>query len=315
MGPEKYDETAAAILVNPLKAPYTFSAPDLAGIFHRTGIHRLKGSQAPNVNNGQPVTDSLTLAPFDAIILLADPIRLGTPVVTGVGNAAGGQPGVASGAFVSIYGSNFTPLPYDDWSNSITHGQLPKQLDGISVTIGGKPAYVYTVTPGQINVQAPDLGNGPVQAVVTAGGGTSTPFATNSQLYSPAFFPWPGNQAVATHVDYSLAAKNGTFPGSTTVPAKPGEVITLWGTGFGPTNPPVPAGQAPRLQSSPTQSPVTVTLGGTPVLVLGAVLSGYAALYQTAIQIPASMAEGDYPVIAAVNGTQSPGSMILTVRH
>jgi uncharacterized protein (TIGR03437 family) len=180
--------------------------------------------------------------------------------------------------------------------------------------MGGKPAYIYAVSPGQINVQAPDLGNGPVQVVVTGGGVTSTPFGTNSQLYSPAFFLWPGNQPVATHGDYSIAAKNGTFSGLTTVPAKPGEVITLWGTGFGPTNPAVPAGQEPTVQAPPTQTPVTVTLGATPVPVFGAVLSSYAALYQIAIQIPASMTDGDYSVVATVNGTQSPNT-ILTVQH
>ena len=147
---------------------------------------------------------------------------LGTPVVNGVVNAAGGQPGIASGAFVSIYGSNFTPLPYDDWSKSINKGQLPTELDRVHVTIGGKLAYIYAITPGQINVQAPDLGNGPAAVVVTTDFGSSTPFATNCQLYSPAFFPWPGNQPVATHLDYGVAAKNGTFPGMTTVPAKPG---------------------------------------------------------------------------------------------
>jgi uncharacterized protein (TIGR03437 family) len=302
------------VLVNPFAQPHTFTAADLAGTLNRTNIHRIKGTQAPDVNNGQPVSDSLTLAPFDAIILLADSIHLGTPVVTAVANAAGGQPGVASGSFVSIYGSNFTPLPYDDWSKSITNGQLPKQLDGVSVTIGGKPAYVYAITPGQINVQAPDLGTGPVQVVVTTGGGSSVPFATNSQLYSPAFFPWPGNQPVATHLDYSIAAKNGTFAGLTTVPAKPGEVITLWGTGFGPTNPPVPAGQEPTVAAQPTQSTVSVTLGGTAVPLLGAVLSGYAAVYQIAIQIPASMPDGDYPIVATVNGVQSPANFFLTVQ-
>ena len=246
VGPWRRDFENGLVLVNPFLQSHTFSAADLAGVLQRTGISRIKGTQAPDVNNGQPVTDSLTLGPFDAITLLADPIRLTTPIVTGVANAAGGQPGVASGAFVSIYGSNFTPLAYDDWSKSITNGQLPTQLDGLSVTIGGKPAYINAITPGQINVQAPDLGKGPVQVVVTTGGGASTPFATNSQLYSPAFFPWPGNQPVATHADYTWAVKNGTFPGTTTVPAKPGEVIVLWGTGFGPTNPPVPAGQEPR---------------------------------------------------------------------
>jgi uncharacterized protein (TIGR03437 family) len=314
VGPWRRDFESGFVLVNPFAQPHTFSAAEIAGTLNRTGIHRIKGTQAPDINNGQLVNDSLTLGPFDAIIFLADPIHLGTPVVTGVVNAAGGQPGVASGAFVSIYGSNFTPLPYDDWSKSITNGQLPKQLDGISVTIGGKPAYVYAVTPGQINVQAPDVGNGPVQVVVTTGGGSSAPFATTSQLYSPAFFPWPGDQPVATHLDYSIAAKNGTFSGLTTVPAKPGEVITLWGTGFGPTNPAVPAGQEPAVQAPPTQNPVAITLGGTPVPVLGAVLSSYAAVFQIAIQIPASMPDGDYPIVTTVNAVQSPMNFSLTVQ-
>lgn len=315
VGPWRRDFENGFVLVNPFLQSHTFSAADLAGVLQRTGIHRIKGSQAPDVNNGQPVTGDLTVGPFDAIILLADPVHLGTPAVTAAVNAAGGQPGAASGAFVSIYGSNFTPLAYDDWSRAIANGQLPTQLDGVSVTIGGKPAYIYAITPGQINVQAPDVGNGPVQVVVTTGGGSSTPFATNSQLYSPAFFPWPGNQPVATHLDYSIAAKNGTFPGLTTVPAKPGEVITLWGTGFGPTNPAVPAGQEPTVAAPPTQVPVTVTLGGNPVPVLGAVLSSYAAVYQIAIQIPASMPDGDHPIIAVANAVQSPANFSLTVQH
>jgi uncharacterized protein (TIGR03437 family) len=315
VGPWRRDFENGFVLVNPFAQPHMFSATELAGALNRTRIHRILGTQAPDVNNGQPVTGDFTVGPFDAIILLADPIHLGTPVVTAVANAAGAQTGVASGAFVSIYGSNFTPLPYDDWSKSIIDGQLPKQLDGVSVMISGKPAYINAVTPGQINIQAPDVGTGPVQVVVTTGGGSSVPFSTNSQLYSPAFFPWPGNQPVATHLDYSIAAKNGTFSGLATVPAKPGEVITLWGTGFGPTNPLVPAGQEPMAQAPLTQNPVAVTLGGTPVPMLGAVLSSYAAVYQIAIQIPASMPDGDYPIVATVDGAQSPSSSLLTVQH
>jgi len=62
------------VLVNPLPQARTFSAAELAGTLHRTGIHRINGSQAPDINNGQAVTDDLTLGAFDAIILLADPI-------------------------------------------------------------------------------------------------------------------------------------------------------------------------------------------------------------------------------------------------
>lgn len=53
---------------------HTFSAAELAGALNRIGIHRINGTQAPEVNNGQPVAGDLTLGPFDAIILLADPI-------------------------------------------------------------------------------------------------------------------------------------------------------------------------------------------------------------------------------------------------
>jgi uncharacterized protein (TIGR03437 family) len=314
-GPWRRDFEGGFVLVNPLSQPHTFSAPDLAGILNRTGIKRIKGTQSLDVNNGQPVTGSLTLTPFDAVILLADPVRLKLPVLTGVANAAGGQPGAVSGGFVSLYGSNFTPLPYDDWSKAITNNRLPTQLDGISVTIAGKPAYINVITPGQINIQAPDLGSGNVPVTVTTPAGTSTVFTANSQVFSPAFFQWAGNQPVATHADYSLAAKNGTFPGAVSVPAKPGEVVILWGTGFGPTNPAVPAGQQPAVQAPPTQTPVTVTLDGIKLSVLGAVLSSYAATYQIAIQIPPSIADGEYPVVATVGGAQSPTTVLLTVHR
>ncbi len=62
------------VLVNPFAQQHTFSATDLAGPFNRTGIRRINGTQAPDVNNGQAVTGDLTLGSSDAIILLADPI-------------------------------------------------------------------------------------------------------------------------------------------------------------------------------------------------------------------------------------------------
>ena len=54
-----------------------FGPSELAGDLIRTGIKRILGTQAPDVNNGEPVNDTLTLQPFDAIILLADPIPTG----------------------------------------------------------------------------------------------------------------------------------------------------------------------------------------------------------------------------------------------
>lgn len=168
--------------------------------------------------------------------------------------------------------------------------------------------------PSQINAQAPDVGFGPVQVTVTTPSGTSAPFTVLAQLYGPAFWPWPGNQPVATHTDYTPAAKNGTISGTATSPAKPGEVITLWGTGFGPTTPPVPAGQLPTALAPKTQMSVTVTLNGANITVVSAVLSAYPSDYQIAVQIPASAENGDYALVATIGGVASP-AVTLTVQQ
>jgi uncharacterized protein (TIGR03437 family) len=127
------------------------------------------------------------------------------------------------------------------------------------------------------------------------------------QLVAPALFPWPNNQPVATHTDFSIAAANGTFSGQTTVPAKPGEIIILWGTGFGPTMPAVPAGQEPGNNAGANlTNPVSVTLDGTGIQVLSNVLSGYAGEYQIAVQLPASTANGNHQLVVTSNGVSSP---------
>jgi uncharacterized protein (TIGR03437 family) len=249
---------------------------------------------------------SLTVAGQTVILNQLGPPSNG-PVITGVSNAAGGQPGVYPGSFVSIYGSNFTSLAYADWSNSITNGKLPTQLDGVSVSIGGTPAYINAITPGQINVQAPNVAPGRVEVTVATPTATSSSFAASSQQYGPAFWPWPDNQPVATHLDYTFAAKGGSLAGATTVPAKPGEVIILWGTGFGPTSPVVPAGQLPGQNAgAPTLNPVTVTLNGIGISVLGAALSSDPGNYQVSVQIPTGIASGSYPLVAIVDGVPSP---------
>jgi len=73
-GPWRRDFENGFVLVNPLPEPYTFSMDELRGAFRRSGMRRIDGTQDRSINNGEPVTDELTLAPFDAIILLADHI-------------------------------------------------------------------------------------------------------------------------------------------------------------------------------------------------------------------------------------------------
>jgi uncharacterized protein (TIGR03437 family) len=134
-------------------------------------------------------------------------------------------------------------------------------------------------------------------------------------VVQPAFFQW-GGYAVATRTDYSPAVKNGTISGAVTVPAKPGDTIILWGTGFGPTAPTAPAGVAvPAGTVYNTANAVAVAIGATAATVYGSALtSGDAGLYQVAIQIPTTLADGDYPVVATVAGVQSPSGTLITVQ-
>jgi uncharacterized protein (TIGR03437 family) len=263
--------------------------------------------------NGIEVDDSTVFSAF--IISTTAAVSAGSgPSISAVSNSASGQAGVAPGTYVSIYGSNFAPAGFaDDWSKSVIGGKLPAALDGVSVSIGGHAAYIVAVTPNLIDVLTPSLGTGAAAVTVTTAAGTSVPFSTAVQAAEPGLFVWPGNQIVATHLDYSYAVQNGTFS-VTTAPAKPGEPIILWGTGFGVTSPAAPDGQvAPP--GAYTLNGVTVKVGGVPVTVLGAALaSGSAGVYQIAIQLPANMPDGDYEVVATASGAQSPSNVLITVQ-
>jgi uncharacterized protein (TIGR03437 family) len=241
-----------------------------------------------------------------------------TPVIApnnGVLNGASFQPGISPGAWITINGTNLSTQT-DTWDNFIVNGALPTTLDGVSVMVGDQAAYLEYISPTQINAVAPNMPAGSVPVTVTTPNGTSPAAMAQLSAEQPAFFQW-GTYAVATRQNFSLAVKNGTFAGTTTVPAAPGDVIILWGTGFGPTSPSAPVGQeTPSTTTYNTATTVSVTVGGKPATVYGAALApGYAGLYQIAIQIPASLANGDYPVVATIDGISSPSTTLLTVQQ
>jgi uncharacterized protein (TIGR03437 family) len=76
----------------------------------------------------------------------------------------------------------------------------------------------------------------------------------------------------------------------------------------------VMVGGQPSSATSNTANAVSVTVGTTSATVYGAALApGYAGLYQVAIQIPTSLTDGDYQVVATVSGVESPSSTLITV--
>ncbi len=285
----------------------TISATNLpaAGTYQGTVVLTPAAADLPVVN-----------IPVTLNILATAPVR---PVIppSGVVNGASFAPGVVANSLATVLGTNLASVT-DNWNNSLAGGQLPTSLGGVTVLFNGRPAYLAYISPTQINLIVPDISAGTTPVVLTNNGTSPTGlFNVSAGLYGPAFFAWPGAQVVATRPDFTYAAKSGTFPGLTTIAAKPGDVLILWCTGLGPTAPAAPPGvPVPSDKLYSTSTLPSVLINNVAATVYGAALApGFAGLYQVAIQVPASLADGDWPVVAGIGGASSPSGVVLSVRR
>jgi uncharacterized protein (TIGR03437 family) len=233
--------------------------------------------------------------------------------VTGVVNAGSYQPGIASGAWISIFGTNLCQSTYLWQASDIVNGALPTTLQGVSVTVNGLPAYVDYVSPTQINALAPDDATlGPVPVQVTTAGATSNAVTVQKSLYSPAFLTFDGTHVAALHADYSPIGAPNLLPGAVTTPAQPGETILLYGVGFGPADPPQPSRQLVTT-ATPLANGVQVTIGGQTASVAYAGLTG-SGLYQFNVTVP-NLPNGDAAVVASIGGVATQTGVALTVQQ
>jgi len=239
------------------------------------------------------------------------------PHISSVTDAAGYQQGISPGAWISIWGTN---LAYTTrgWLNSeILGGKLPTLLDGVSVTIDSRLAAVSYISPGQLNVQVPDdTATGPVPVAVTTPQGTATATVT-MQTVSPGLFMYQaanGRYVAAQHgVDYSIVGPPGLYPGASS-PAKPGEVIILYTTGFGPTSPPTPSGQVVTNPAPVANlSAISMTIGGQQAQVQWAGIT-MAGLWQLNVQVPAGAASGDAAIMAQIGGKSTQAGAFVTIQ-
>jgi len=235
------------------------------------------------------------------------------PTISYVANAEGESPTIAPNTWVEIKGVNLAPAgDARIWQDSDFAGnQMPTQLDKVSVTVNGKSAYVYYISPTQVNILTPpDAMSGPVQVVVN-NNGTSANFTAQAQPRSPSFFVFNGGPYVAAvRSSGGLIGPTSLYPGSTT-PAKPGDIVLLYANGFGPTNTAVVSGS---LSQDGVLSPLpTITIGSKTATVqfAGLVSPG---LFQFNVVIP-SVADGDQPIEATFNGSTSQAGALITIQH
>jgi uncharacterized protein (TIGR03437 family) len=216
----------------------------------------------------------------------------------------------APGSYVEIYGKYLAGTTRGWATTDFTGIKAPTSLDGVTVTLNGTPAYVNYVSPTQVNIQVPDnIAVGTVQVVVNFQGQTSAPGtlainATEPGLLAPASFKVGSKQYVAAvHAATNGFVSSGNIPNVPAAPAKSGETLIFYGTGFGPLANSIPvAGQIASGQTSLANS-FQMLIGNIPATVLYSGLApGLVGVYQFNVVVPTGVSNGDVQVVALVNG-------------
>lgn len=253
-----------------------------------------------------------------------------TPSIAAAGVVSAGlsNPHVAAlapNAIVTIFGSSFAPEGTAA-QGQVVNGRIATNVAGVCVEFDTVRAPIFSVYPTQINAQVPALsaGNVPVQVITgcdTPQALASPPVSVPAQATAPEFFyftvvgsgPYP--IAAVNAVSGGYVGPAGLISGATFMPAKPGDYLTLFATGFGATNPVFAPGMVPSGTPKVT-APVSVSFGGvtleaSDILYVG--LSQFAGLYQLNVQVPAGVPDGNQPVVITVGGVASPATAYIAV--
>jgi uncharacterized protein (TIGR03437 family) len=241
-----------------------------------------------------------------------------TPVILAVVTASdfGEFATVAPATWLEIYGTNLANVVFQTWGGADFHdGVGPTALGGTTITVGSQSAFIDFVTPLQVDALTSSntpLGSQPV--VVTTPGGTSAPFTSmvnvaEPGLDAPPSFNIGGKQyAVALYSDGTFVLPTDAIPGLPSRPAQQGDEIVMYGIGFGPVMPSIPAGQL--VEQANTLTSFEISIGGVPVsnVPYSGLAPNYTGLYQFNVVVPANTGTGAVPLtlkVGSVTGTQT----------
>jgi len=223
----------------------------------------------------------------------------------GVKNAVGDTPNstVAPGSVISIFGESLAPVLEIGRVNP-----LAQSIAGVTVTVNDRILPLLYVSPTQINAQVPSgLGDGDYTLQVHNTGQDDISAKFSVARNSPGlFFQTVNSQqyALAMHDDGSAVTPDS--------PAKPGETLSLLGTGFGPYNGLVIDGFFPPNPAPPLADSVNLATGDQVMSTTwSGAAPGYTGLTLTKFKVPDSMQSGTtVPVTVSVNGAVSNTVMV-----
>jgi uncharacterized protein (TIGR03437 family) len=228
----------------------------------------------------------------------------------------------APGSWIEIYGTDLSTDTRGWLLSDFSGNSAPTSLDGTTVTIGGQLAYIDYISPGQVNAQissATPTGAQPI--VVTVGSNVSPPQTVNISATAPGLLAPPqspflagGNQYVWALLEDNVTLVLPPGGGLTSRRAVPGDVIVLYGIGFGPVVTNLPAGQiAGGGNTLPTGS-FEISLGGTPATVNYAGLApGSVGLYQFNVVVPNITANDLTPLTFTLGGVAGKQTLYLAI--
>jgi uncharacterized protein (TIGR03437 family) len=254
-------------------------------------------------NGDRIYTTSTTLSPNQCSLS-------NLPFISAAVSAASYKNTISPGSIVSIFGTGFQPLGITRslYPSDVASNAFPTKLSCVLVQIDRKPAPLTFVGPNQINVQVPygtSTTSPQVQVVVNPNASIpvySAPIQATGNAYSPALFTSDGQHAAAQFT--------GAAP-------KPGDMITLYATGLGDTNPHVDAGVLVAA-ATPCVSTPTITIGGitvaaTDIEYVGLTPGTISGLYQINVKVPLSAPAGDLAIKLQTGGVTSPDGVTIKV--
>ncbi len=214
--------------------------------------------------------------------------------ISGVQNGASFIAGpIAPNTWVQLKGNGLSETT-GTWQ--ITGSTLPTEVNSVGVTLNGTAVPVSFVSNTQVNFLVPStVPTGPAQIQSTNNGLLSAAVTVNVEPLAPAFFTigtnaTSGNIYVAAeHVNGTPIGPAATIPGAT--PAEPGEIISLFATGFGP---PLASGEV--LAVTPT-----IVIDGLDASVSFAGLVG-PGLYLFNVVVPSTVTLGQDVLVVGLSG-------------
>ena len=257
----------------------------------QTGIALYSFTQAPQVGN--------------------KPLFVSSGIVDGASAQAGA---VTPGKIVVLYGSRVGPANLTG-AQVGPDGKVSTTLAGTQVLFDGTPAPLVYASSGQLAAIVPYGVDGKK--------GTQVQVRNNGLLSDVVALPVTPAAPSIFSVDFTgsgqgaILNQDGVTVNSTAKPARRGDIVSIYATGEGQTN---PGGVDGKLATAapfpkPMQN-VQVSINGIPadVLYAGAAPGQVAGLMQVNVKIPAAVPAGELPIQIQVGTAQSQPGVTVAVQ-